>query len=432
VSATARGARLFVPGRIEVLGKHTDYAGGRSLLAAVDRGFTVAAAPDEAAAVTVVDTAWDESVVVPLDGAALGDGALDDGALDGGALDVGGARAESAGPDWAVYPRTVVRRVARDFPGALRGCRIELSSDLPSGAGLSSSSALVTAVFLALDAVCELAEAEAYRAALPDRAALAGYLGAVERGAPFPGLGPADAGVGTRGGAQDHTAILCAEPGQLVRYAFGPVRREGAIPLPGGRTFAVGVSGVRAEKTGPARERYNRLSDRAARVVELWRSAGGEAPHLGAILETAGGFERVREVIRERAGDDERESLLRRVRHFAAESGTHVPEAAAALADGDIARFAEVVDRSQNLAERLLENQVPETVHLARSAREIGAPAASAFGAGFGGAVWALVPTGDAVFFLNDWKSRYRAAFPDRADAAFFTTPAAPPARTLE
>src|SRR5690606_7084874 len=31
-------ATFFVPGRIEVLGKHTDYAGGRSLLAAVNRG----------------------------------------------------------------------------------------------------------------------------------------------------------------------------------------------------------------------------------------------------------------------------------------------------------------------------------------------------------------------------------------------------------
>ena len=33
--------KWFVPGRLEVLGKHTDYAGGRSLLAAVDRGVTI-------------------------------------------------------------------------------------------------------------------------------------------------------------------------------------------------------------------------------------------------------------------------------------------------------------------------------------------------------------------------------------------------------
>jgi len=30
---------IFVPGRIEVLGKHTDYAGGRSLVCATERGF---------------------------------------------------------------------------------------------------------------------------------------------------------------------------------------------------------------------------------------------------------------------------------------------------------------------------------------------------------------------------------------------------------
>ena len=33
--------RLFVPGRLEVFGKHTDYAGGRSLVAAVPRGIAV-------------------------------------------------------------------------------------------------------------------------------------------------------------------------------------------------------------------------------------------------------------------------------------------------------------------------------------------------------------------------------------------------------
>jgi len=37
--------RWFVPGRIEVLGKHTDYGGGRSLLCTAERGFCVAATP---------------------------------------------------------------------------------------------------------------------------------------------------------------------------------------------------------------------------------------------------------------------------------------------------------------------------------------------------------------------------------------------------
>ena len=35
----------FVPGRLEVLGKHTDYAGGRSVICALERGFAFVAIP---------------------------------------------------------------------------------------------------------------------------------------------------------------------------------------------------------------------------------------------------------------------------------------------------------------------------------------------------------------------------------------------------
>jgi galactokinase len=37
--------RRFTPGRIEIFGKHTDYAGGHSLLAAVPRGIALVARP---------------------------------------------------------------------------------------------------------------------------------------------------------------------------------------------------------------------------------------------------------------------------------------------------------------------------------------------------------------------------------------------------
>ena len=87
------------------------------------------------------------------------------------------------------------------------------------------------------------------------------------------------------------------------------------------------------------------------------------------------------------------------------------------------------VDWSQWATERLLGNQIPETVFLAHSAREVGATAASAFGAGFGGSVWALVQCDDASRFLNVWEQRYRRAFPARADGAqFFATNAGPAA----
>ena len=39
VHAESHRWSIWVPGRIEVLGKHTDYAGGRSLVCALERGF---------------------------------------------------------------------------------------------------------------------------------------------------------------------------------------------------------------------------------------------------------------------------------------------------------------------------------------------------------------------------------------------------------
>ena len=56
--------RWCVPGRIEIFGKHTDYAGGRSLLAAVPRGFAVVARPRTDRRVRVIDARHGEAVVI--------------------------------------------------------------------------------------------------------------------------------------------------------------------------------------------------------------------------------------------------------------------------------------------------------------------------------------------------------------------------------
>jgi len=72
-------------------------------------------------------------------------------------------------------------------------------------------------------------------------------------------------------------------------------------------------------------------------------------------------------------------------------SGTIIPEAAARLERGDLDGFGRWAARSQDLGDRLLRNQVPETVFLAREALQMGAagaaffitgPSAPAFGLG--------------------------------------------------
>ena len=83
-------------------------------------------------------------------------------------------------------------------------------------------------------------------------------------------------------------------------------------------------------------------------------------------------------------------------------------------------RLGDVVEQSQRAAEQWLGNQVPETVFLAASARACGAAAASAFGAGFGGSVWALVQKPQADTFIEAWSAQYRARFPEAASRAVF------------
>jgi galactokinase len=408
MGATPRRWSIWVPGRIEVLGKHTDYAGGRSLVCAIERGLCVRVAARRDTRVRV------RSV----------------GRRGGFETDVGAPVAGDPG-SWSQYVASVVRRLNANFDTPLRGADIAVASDLPQDAGMSSSSALVVATFIALSKTNDLRSNRAFREAISSSEELAGYLGAVENGRVFRNLGTGDdAGVGTHGGSQDHTAILCSEPNQLARFSWDPLRREGLYPLPPGLVFALGSCGVDAPKSGSARESYNAVSLAATRLLELWnRDTRRTDRTLGSVLgNTPGAVDHIRGLaMRDRKGPFKVETLVKRLDQFGAETFVLIPAASDALARGDMTGFGIVVDRSMFLAENNLGNQVPETVTLQRSARELGAVAASAFGAGFGGSVWALVPEADATSFLRRWKATYRRQHPGPArESVFFLSKAGP------
>ena len=414
VSPSAQAAAFFVPGRIEILGKHTDYAGGRSILAAAQRGFCTLAVRRGDRLLGITDARIGECRRVEL------------------AADL----AVPAGT-WFNYPLTVGRRLARNFqPPPLSGAEAAFASDLPIASGMSSSSALMVSTFLVLSWAGGLAGHPAYRAAIDGPESLAEYLGCVENGQSFRGL-CGDRGVGTFGGSEDHVAMLRCRAGYLCRYSYCPVRFERELAMPPGYSLAIASSGVAAEKTGDAMAKYNRASRLAAGVAGAWRAATGRGePHIAAILRGgADAADRLREVLSgpfAAGGEFSQGDLLRRFEHFLAESERVIPAADDALARGDLVEFGRQSDRSQELAERLLGNQVEETVWLARRGRELGAAAASAFGAGFGGSVWAMVRGGEAADFIARWKEAYRAQFPQRAARAeFFLTGAGAGAMTI-
>lgn len=132
------------------------YAGGRSLLCTVERGIVLVAAPRDDRRVVLRDAKRRrESTVVDLDATAV---------------------ATQASLPWSIYPRTVVNRLARNFNQQLIGADIAISSSLPPAAGVSSSSALVVGLTLALSALSRLPDTERWREQLAMRTALAGCI----------------------------------------------------------------------------------------------------------------------------------------------------------------------------------------------------------------------------------------------------------------
>jgi galactokinase len=393
----------WVPGRVEVFGKHTDYGGGRSLVAAVPRGFAIVARRRPDGRLAVVDAKSGEHF------SSEGD----------------------ASPSWRHYVDAVRHRFARNFPGASFGADIALASDLPGAAGLSSSSALVVGIAAALARVGGLDARAEWRNNVRSPIDAAGYYACVENGSAF-GTLPGDAGVGTHGGSEDHVAIICGIPAQLSAYAFVPIRHVGDTPVPGRWRFAIASSGVRAEKTGAARTAYNNLSRAAAILLEMWNRSEPTAASLGAALSSdATASDRLKRTIERTPVEGwTARALDARLDHFIREDG-RIPVALAAFRDGDLARIGLLAETSQDDAERLLQNQIPETMALVRSARDLSAPAACTFGAGFGGSAWALVDEADADDFARRWLVEYRLRYPAATDAEVFVAVPGPPLTEL-
>jgi galactokinase len=384
----------WIPGRLEVFGKHTDYAGGRTIVCAVPRGFAVVARPRADRVLHVVDARRGQEVT----------------------------RAPSNSPaklppytGWRHYVDVVASRLARNFPGAPLGADIVIASDLPRASGMSSSSALVIAIAGALARVGALDRRTEWQENIAGPRDVAGYFACIENGLSFGSLS-GDSGVGTHGGSEDHAAILTGVPNRLAAFAFVPMRAIAIVPVPERWRFVLSPCGVRAQKTGAAREAYNRLAEGTQLLLDLWNMDSPAAvPSLGAALlnsgdngeDTAGtspaAVDRLRALVRGSTIPGwPRDALEKRLDHFIGEDA-RIPEAIDAFRHADEGRIGRLAEGSQADAETLLGNQIPETSALARIARELGAFASSSFGAGFGGSVWALVEHDRANAFARHW-----------------------------
>jgi galactokinase len=211
----------FAPGRVNLIGEHTDYNGGLCLPFALERGLEVSAEPGE------------DEVVEAF--------AADLGERDRFLLSAG----ERAG-GWRAY----VRGAAAELEAAgfgLRGTRLEIRSRLPLGGGLASSAALTIATCLALLEVADWAP--------PEPITLARLCQAVER-----------EWAGADTGLLDQLAILCARTGHALRIDMTTLATE-AVPLGLGRwTLWMLDSGARHDHAAGA---YNERRAECRRACEL-------------------------------------------------------------------------------------------------------------------------------------------------------------------
>lgn len=402
----------FVPGRIEVLGKHTDYAGGSSIVAAVDRGFCLVFTKRDDGKVKIFHVLDNENVEIPLS-----------------------PDLETKNGHWSHYPATVIKRVVRNFGNSLTGCNIAFASDLPIAAGMSSSSAMVISIFLALASINKLFQTQKYQDNIKDNIDLSQYLASIENGRTFNDL-KGSKGVGTFGGSEDHTAILNCEANYISQFSYCPIVFHKKMKIPEHYAFVIASSGVDAEKTGTVMEKYNRASILAQKITDLWSAETGfdDSCLFDAVDRSETSVKRIKQIINQYESNKyDSQDLLDRFVQFYVENFEIIPEAARCIDNKEFKDFGNIVDKSQSLTTYKLKNQIPETEYLAREARRLGAIAASAFGAGFGGSVWTLVEKESARDFINRLRNNYSILYPQSSkNSEFFIANAGPAAFNLK
>jgi len=327
------------PGRVNLIGEHTDYNEGFVLPFAIDRRTLVAAGAREDAVLRVASTFSDQAIEIPL-----------------AELDAARGRA-----GWADYPLGVAWALGRSGAdlAAVPGVDLVIDSNVPVGAGLSSSAALESAVALALD--------DLWRLGLT-RPALArvGQLAENEF-------------VGAPTGIMDQSASLLGRPDAAV---FLDCRSLDADIIPLG--FAAAGLALVVIDTGVTHDHATgRYGERRASC-----EAGAAALGVASLRELT-----VDDLPRARAELDD--VTFRRVRHVVSENRRVLDVVRTLREDGPTAIGA-LLDASHASLRDDFEVSVPELDLAVETARENGALGARMTGGGFGGAAIALAPI-DAV-----------------------------------
>ncbi|WP_414684278.1 galactokinase [Microbacterium sp.] len=356
------------PGRVNLIGEHTDYNDGFVLPFAIDRRTYAAATRSAERRIRVASTLEAETVEVRLD-----------------ELDLVFPDRREAVPEWARYPLGVASALLPERDADLPGVDVAIASDVPVGSGLSSSAAIECAVAAALD---ELWELDLDRIAL----ARAGRLAENEA-------------VGAPTGIMDQLAAMLGRADAAVFLDCRSLESE-VIDLgfreQGLGTLVIDTGVTHSHATGGYRERREACEHGAAvmGVTALRDLSVDDLARAAELLDDAS-FRRVRHVVTEN----------RRVLDTVEALRAHGP---GTIGDLLLASHASMRDD--------FEISIPELDTAVETAVAAGAIGARMTGGGFGGAAIAVVPS-ESTKDVTDAVTEAFAASGFSAPRCFSVTP---------
>jgi galactokinase len=226
----------WAPGRVNLIGEHTDYSGGLALPAAIQHGITVEVTA-RSSQISLYSTA---------------SGPTEPFAADGGG---------PAAIGWARFGQAVAAELAALGRPPV-GLEATIDSTLPAGSGLSSSAALEVSLALALCAVADF-ELEPLALALACQRA--------ERRA-----------VGVPCGILDQAASVLGRRGAAILLDCGTLEHR-PVPIPEGAALVVVDSGVQRTLAGSDYARRRSQLERALQLVGVERSTEVERRDLDGL-----------------------------------------------------------------------------------------------------------------------------------------------------
>ena len=398
------------PGRVNLIGEHTDYNGYPVMPMAIDRDFVFVLAPRTDGTIDIIN---------------------ESPSFERRTFDAQFPVTPFQQGDWGNYIKAAVHGILETGwidPKKAVGFQAVVGGTIPESAGLSSSSALVVASALAFLTANDKQI---------DKEQLAELLARAERY------------VGSEGGGMDQAVSLLAETGKALKIDFFPLRTQ-PVSLPENLSFVVCNSLVRAPKSDSIRYAYNRrviecrlANALVARAVE---GRSGKNIHPDRLADLSGeklGLEQrtVDKIVAQAIGEkplslkeiaqhlgetteavQKRLCTLRdgsvlseppegfkiwnRYKHVVTEA-QRVELAVGAFRDGDVSAIGKLMNESHDSCRDDYEISCPQLEALVSIGREQGALGARLTGAGFGGCTVNAVPSNQVKRFIDGVTGAY-------------------------